>query len=176
MRFLKSPAPRKQPPIRPDGIICEAQFSPCRTWRYSLRRTWAFGPHVMVIGLNPSTADELTDDPTVRRCIRFARFWGYGGLFMMNLFGWRATDPRELRTAPDPIGVDNDRHLAEYARRASLVVYAWGNHGALGHRGDSVIKMIDAIEGIARPTCLGRTQSGHPKHPLYLKGDLVPIP
>ncbi|MEP0894347.1 DUF1643 domain-containing protein [Leptolyngbya boryana FACHB-1624] len=83
----------------------------------------------MFVGLNPSTADETHDDPTIRRCTKFAKDWGYSGLCMTNLFAYRATDPKEMIASVDSIGLENDQYLLEYAARAGIVVAAWGNHG-----------------------------------------------
>jgi hypothetical protein len=92
-----------------DGLACSAVFSPDETWRYELRRVWdPTRPSMAFVGLNPSTADARHDDPTVRRCINFAKRWGFGGLIMLNAFAFRAADPREMMAAADPVGPDND--------------------------------------------------------------------
>jgi hypothetical protein len=122
--------------------------------------------------LNPSTADERTDDPTIRRCIGFARDWGYGGVEIVNIFALRATDPRELRLARDPIGRVNDRHVREAAERSSAVVIAWGVHGALRARGAAALGLLSPR---ARLLALGWTRAGEPRHPLYLRRDVRPI-
>src|SRR3954467_13679199 len=112
-----------------------ANFSPCRTWRYELGRRWDYSrPLAMFIGLNPSTADEIEDDPTIRRCVGFAKSWGAGGLLMANIFGLRSTDPNVLYRVSDPmavIGEDNDRFLLAMSAQAEWVVAAWGVHGEL---------------------------------------------
>ncbi len=113
--------------------------------------------------LNPSTADAERDDPTIRRCAGFARSWGFGGMTVVNLFALRATDPARLRRARDPVGRDNDRHIAA-AASAGLVVVAWGVHGRLGERDRAVLALLSGC----RPGCLGTTRGGHPRHPLYL--------
>lgn len=128
----------------------------------------------MFIGLNPSTADEVNDDPTVRRCIGYARAWGYGGLIMTNVFAFRATDPNDMKAAPDPVGPNNDRWLIECARTAGLVVAAWGNDGAFQGRGRQVVEMMR--QAGVQLMCLRTTQGGAPGHPLYLPGKLRPIP
>ena len=122
--------------------------------------------------LNPSTADEQRDDPTIRRCIGFARDWGYGGLEVVNLFAFRATDPRELRHAADPVGPQNDHHLALAARRATLVVAAWGaNADARRAR-----RAMQVLSGQRRSLAhLGFTRSRQPRHPLYLPRTLLPL-
>ncbi len=146
-----------------------AQFSPCRTWRYSLWRTWDRDKgHIMFIGLNPSTADELKDDPTVRRCINYARDWGYGGIHMLNIFAYRATDPKELRSASDPIGHENNIFLQMYSACSRMVVACWGVHGTFQNRDKQVIDLLSDLY------CLGLTKNGHPKHPLYLPKNSLP--
>jgi hypothetical protein len=123
--------------------------------------------------LNPSTADAVRDDPTIRRCIGFARRWGYGGVEVVNLFAFRASDPRALRGAPDPVGEKNDRHLASVARRVDAMVVAWGVHGALAARDREVLTLLSRW---ARLLALGWTRSGSPRHPLYLRRDVRPRP
>ena len=147
-----------------------ASFSKCRTYRYALWREWAnHGPQLVVIGLNPSTADETMDDPTIRRCIGFAKREGCGRLVMLNLFGLRATDPREMLAHPDPVGPDNDGMLRmfSYASGVRAFVAAWGanQHRAHLERGRTVAAMFPGIK------CFGTTKAGHPKHPLYLRAD-----
>jgi hypothetical protein len=124
----------------------------------------------MFVGLNPSTADETTDDPTVRRCIAFARDWGYGALCMTNLFAFRATRPEDLKSAAGPVGLENDHFLLRHAARAGIVVAAWGNHGAHLGRGAQVRALLPHLH------CLRRTGTGHPAHPLYLPKTLRPVP
>lgn len=148
---------------------CGAIFSPCRKYRYSLWHWWdTTKPYVMFVGLNPSAADETLDDPTIRRCKRFAFDWGGGGLVMTNLFAIRATDPKIMLLHSNPVGVDNNYYLRELARNAAIVVAAWGVHG--GHRGrdNEVLKLIPIMHH------LGLTKSGKPKHPLYLRADTRP--
>lgn len=154
-----------------------AEFSPCRRYRYTLWRWWgglfADGHnstnYVNFICLNPSTADETNDDPTVRRCINFARAWGYDGLCVTNIFAYRATLVSDMKAQPAPVGVANDQHLARIARNAALVVCAWGQHGQFLGRSEEVLKLIDGPLHYLR---MGRTD---PWHPLYLPGDLKPI-
>src|SRR5262245_38555366 len=98
-------------------MLRSAVFSPCRKYRYSLTRIWdAERPNVMFVGLNPSTADDQVDDPTVRRCIGFARKWRFGGMIIVNLFAYRSTDPNRLQEILDPVGPENDEHIAATAR------------------------------------------------------------
>lgn len=147
-----------------------------RRYRLRLWRQWD-GSRGLVnwIMLNPSTADEEADDPTIRRCIGYARRWGFGGIVVTNLFALRATDPRELRGAPDPIGPDNDVELVAVAFAADLVVCAWGNVGRYRHRARQVVKLLHGAPGVDLH-CLRITDQGQPCHPLYLPADLDPIP
>lgn len=145
-----------------------AVFSECRQYRYSLWRRWDLGkPYALFIGLNPSTATETIDDPTIRRCKRFSRDWGYGSYVMANIFAYRATKPKEMKAQDDPIGIDNDVAIQDMARDAGIIVCAWGTHG--GHRGREhrVIHLLEAYDVY----CLGKTKAGHPKHPLYIRAD-----
>ena len=153
------------------SIKRSAVFSDCGLYRYVLRRTWDDKrPAVLVVGLNPSTADATRDDATSRVCINYAMRWGYGGLLLGNLFAWRCTDPAGLRNVPDPIGPDNDRWLRRLHRQADLVVCAWGKSGAYLDRDARVLKFLHD------PHCLTRLQDGRPGHPLYKKADLRPVP
>lgn len=149
-----------------------AVFSGCRTWRYSLWRRWADGGRLLaVIGLNPSTADETQDDPTIRRCLRFARDWGFDGLVMLNLFAFRATDPKVMKRAGNPVGPDNNEHLQQETARCQQVIAAWGAHGAFIGRGERVRQLLECDL-----FCLGTTKDGHPRHPLYLPASSRPEP
>ena len=115
--------------------------------------------------LNPSTADARRDDPTIRRCMGFARLWGYSVLEVRNLFAWRATDPRELLTAPDPTGGPRgDRELQAVAK-ADLVIAAWGARVPFARDREAL-----ALLGGCDLKCLGRTRNGQPRHPLYVRG------
>ena len=144
-----------------------ATFSDCRKYRYGLSRTWnGKKKTILFIGLNPSTANEKIDDPTIRRCINYAQNWGYGSLLMVNLFAYRATMPSELKNVKNPIGNDNDLHILELSKKADLTVAAWGNEGFLLNR-DKVVKKL-----IPNLMCLKINKSGQPAHPLYQKKDL----
>lgn len=152
-----------------------AEISPCGKYRYSLKRRWhAAQPSVNFVMLNPSTADATIDDPTVRKCIVYAKAWGYGGIVVTNLFALRATDPRELKRTPFPVGERNNDHLYTEALNAGLVVCAWGNHGDYQFRCDDVGTMLHR-HGVV-PHALRVTKKGQPEHPLYLPGDLKPQP
>ncbi|MBB3167330.1 DUF1643 domain-containing protein [Simiduia aestuariiviva] len=148
-----------------------AHLSPCRTYRYALWRTWDDNlPPVMFIGLNPSTADEQQDDPTLRRCINFAKSWGYGGVIMANLFAFRATDPAHMKQAEDPVGPQNNRWLRKLAQQSALVVAAWGNDGDYRQRATQVCQRIANLH------CLKINGSGAPGHPLYQRANCQPLP
>lgn len=146
-----------------------AVLSECGRYRYRLERRWGRGSAALFVMLNPSTADANVDDRTIRRCIGYAHRWGYPALSVVNLYAYRATDPRELWKAPDPIGPENNRHLIEAAAEAGVVVAAWGVH-AQSQRVDEVL----TLPGLSRATALALSRDGHPRHPLYLRGDLTP--
>tara|TARA_Y100001970_G_scaffold277689_1_gene382283 strand:- start:468 stop:947 length:480 start_codon:yes stop_codon:yes gene_type:complete len=147
-----------------------AKFSNCRKYRYTLWRTWDDSkPKVMFLGLNPSTADEVNNDPTVTRCINYAKVWGYGGMFMMNIFAFRTTYPVELKKAKNPIGKDNDKWIKEISLSVDKSIGAWGNDGKFLDRSKSIKNIVKNLH------CLKVNSSGEPAHPLYLKADLKPI-
>jgi len=152
-----------------------ATFSRCRRWRYLLWRCWdASKPAANFLMLNPSTADELKLDPSCTRARNYAQRWGYGSLVVTNIFGWRATDPGEMRRVKDPVGRGNDKAILQAAREAGIVICAWGNHGEHMDRARAVVALLRA-ENIALK-CLRITGIGHPAHPLYLPGSLPPQP
>ena len=146
-----------------------ADISPCGRYRYTLWRKWGPGGTCMFVGLNPSTADATLDDPTIRRCVAFARSWGYGGLMMTNLFAWRATDPRDMRAASDPVGPLNDAVLTATYFNSAVAIAAWGAHGT-HHGRDAVVRKM-----LPRLRYLRLTKDGHPGHPLYLPASLRPV-
>lgn len=137
-----------------------------------LTRIWdPTRPSLVVIGLNPSAADETKDDPTVRRCQGYARLWGFGGLVMLNLFAYRATNPADLKATGDPVGPINDAALRrETAGRRVLA--AWGVHGAYRDRAPAVLRLLAGRDVV----CLARTKAGFPRHPLYCRADWLPTP
>ena len=155
------------------NIQRSACFSSCLEYRYTLWRKWdsenVSKDYVMFIGLNPSTADEHIDDPTVRRCMRYAESWGYSKMCMTNLFAYRATDPSKMLNHVEPIGRRNDRALLAVSSRASLVIAAWGTMGNHLNRATHVRELILNL------MCLRLTKNGHPGHPLYLPKSLKPI-
>lgn len=140
----------------------KASFSEDRLYRFVLYRRWAeLGQEILFIGLNPSTADEAHNDPTVRRCINFARDWGYRGIWLGNIFAWRATYPDGLDEVYDPVGRGNSLALKGMAERCIRIVYAWGNQGQLLNRGRQVVDMLGP------GWCFGVNKNGEPTHPLY---------
>ena len=146
----------------PEYTLRSAGFSRCGRYRYWLRRIWDPAlTHCVFIGLNPSTADAREDDPTLRRCLSFARDWGYGSLLLVNLFSFRATDPRALKMASDPIGPRTDLWLRRAAAETDTVIAAWGNDGLLFGRGVRVQQRLPSLY------CLDVTALGMPRHPLY---------
>ena len=151
-------------------MISTADISPCGLYRYALTRTWDLALPVLVfIMLNPSTADWQLDDPTIRRCMGFARDNGFGGIVVVNLFAFRATDPKLMKSAAAPVGADNEAAILDAARRrrpGDVFVAAWGVHGRLNERDRAVVALLEG-EGV-EVQCLGRTKDGHPRHPLYL--------
>lgn len=151
-----------------------AQFSDCRAYRYSLTRIWGApaGRFANFIALNPSTADETANDPTVRRMIDFARRWGMDGLHVTNIFALRSTDPALLKRHGAPVGPENDLHIIERARESEIVIAAWGKHGRVNGRGPAVLQLLRANR--IKLHCLKVTGDGSPSHPLYVAADTKP--
>jgi hypothetical protein len=144
-----------------------AVYSDCERYRYMLTRTWdPSGKRALFIMLNPSTATEVQNDPTVERCERRARALGFGAFRVLNIFAWRDTDPRAMRRADDPVGPENDAAIIDSTDWADQIICAWGTHGEHLARGP-------AVEALLRQTGkplyhLGLSKAGHPKHPLYI--------
>jgi hypothetical protein len=153
----------------------DACLSECGRYRYWLTRTWdASKPPVCWIMLNPSTADARQDDPTIRRCIGFARAWGAGGIVVVNLFALRATDPGKLKEHYPVLTSEerrNDSHILAACANAGRIIAAWGCDGTLRGRDADVTKMLAQYP----VECMGVTKEGHPKHPLYLASKTVPV-
>ena len=154
-----------------------AVLSPDGLFRYSLARWWTGEDmipehHVTWIMLNPSTADDEIDDPTIRRCMAYSIAWGYQGMTVGNLYAYRTPDPHALFKAQYPIGEDNDRWLGILGASAHMIVCAWGVH-AQQYRSEQVRKFLQQF---GATYALKLTKDGFPSHQLYLKGDLVPQP
>lgn len=146
-----------------------AEISECGLYRYTLYRIWDESkPFMVFIGLNPSTADAVKNDPTITRCIKRAHNGGFGGLYMLNLFAFRATKPKDMLNAKDPIGPDNDVWLDKIIQQAGLVVAAWGDDG--NHMARSSV-IIDRYQNLH---CLLLNKSGEPRHPLYVPMSIQP--
>lgn len=151
-------------------MITGAEFSYDRKYRYALWRVWDRSkPLVMFIGLNPSTANETEPDPTITRVMNFARSWGYGGFYMMNLFGIVSSKPEILLTDPDPLG-DNDQWLDKIAVKCDRIVFCWGVFKQARSRAEDIKKRFPGAY------CLNKTKEGHPWHPLYVAANTQPIP
>jgi hypothetical protein len=153
------------------GWTGEAVFSNCGRFRYSLLRRWNDAGNAKLINfimLNPSTADEMKNDPTVERCCKRAQSLGFGRLIVTNVFASRNTDPAALYAAVDAVGPRNDAYIGDVAEKADVVVCAWGNHGVHLGRGDAVNKLLilKAKKMVYRLGAL--TQENQPRHPLYV--------
>lgn len=151
------------------GVEASALFSECRTWRYTLTRTWdRKNPLIAFVGLNPSTADETKLDNTTTKCVKWARRDGFGSYVMLNLFGLVSTLPGALKAAADPVGPDNDLWIKQTFSDASAVVFCWGTtlHNLTGPRIEVVKQLAD--EAGLNPLCPGHTKAGFPKHPCRL--------
>lgn len=149
-----------------------AVFSADKAYRYVLRRIWNTSvPPCCFIMLNPSIAGEEADDPTITRCLSFAKEWAHGGLTVGNLFAYVATDPRELRRARDPVGPENDGHIKQLHAESGVTVVAWGDGGEWLNRGRAVMQLLRTTK---KPAFLAKTTKGQPKHPLYVKAGTRP--
>ena len=154
-----------------------ATYSDCEKYRYHLTREWdPSGRRALFVMLNPSTATEVQNDPTVERCERRARALGFGAFRVTNIFAWRDTDPKKMRAAADPVGPLNDEAIEnsarDWIRDGDQIICAWGAHGDHLDRGKQVKTLLRAV---GKPLySLGVTKSGHPKHPLYIGYDRQP--
>jgi len=152
-------------------MIRRASFSRCGQYRYALWREWdSTLPQVLFIGLNPATADAEKEDNTMRRCLYYAKSWGYGSMAVGNLFAFRTTWPTELKKAPDPVGKYNDRWLGKLSVNANLVVAMWGNDGSFLGRAGKVIRRFPDLH------CFKLTAQGQPHHTRGLPNGLKPRP
>lgn len=161
----------KSAAVHHSKLMSNAIMDSSGIYRYWLLRVWDENlPHVCFCMLNPSKADAATDDPTVRRCIAFAKAWGCGSLAVVNLFAYRATCPKELKLTPDPVGLYNFHFIQFTSQQAAITVAAWGIHGGQLQQDQLVLSMLKD------PQCLGRTAAGHPKHPLYVASSTQLMP
>jgi hypothetical protein len=150
----------------------EAVYSDCERYRYLLTRIWGAGPNALFVMLNPSTATEMQNDPTVERCERRARALGFGAFRVTNIFAFRATDPRVMRAVADPVGPGNDAAIRDSVGWADRIICAWGNHGLHQERGTKVEVLLRSTG--AQLQHLGLTGQGQPRHPLYVSYDQQP--
>jgi hypothetical protein len=168
---------------RPAPVKSDALISACGKYRYWLTRTWDESKNpIAFCMLNPSTATAEVDDPTIRRCMCFARLWDAGGIVVVNLFALRATDPHELLTASHPVAEPdglapwhenlNDAWIVHKTDGLRLIA-AWGAHSSILGRDRDVLEVLGKNRRIE---CLGATKAGHPRHPLYVGGEVAPIP
>lgn len=167
-----------------DDEIRTAVISNDGLYRYQLARIWA-NPNDLALWvmLNPSTADHETDDPTIRRCRGFSKAWGHGGMVVVNLFAWRATDPQDLVHAEDPIGGQNAATVRTWLNttRVKVAVAAWGaSWRKISDRSTLGVPRLN-VEGFAEKAgrqlvCLGTTKDGSPRHPLYVAAATKPVP
>lgn len=147
-----------------------AVLSDEREYRYQLLRSWdSEKPTLAFIMLNPSTADEIKDDPTIRRCVGYAEDWGFGKLIVGNLYAYRTSDPEELNKIENPIGPKNDKYLKDICDKADKVLVAWGANEAVENREVEVAEFLDS-----ELYALNTTKHGHPNHPLYQPKDIEP--
>lgn len=155
-------------------ITRKAAFSRCNLYRYQLERRWdreSQSKRVVFIGLNPSTADHQVDDPTIRRCMGFARSWGYNVVTVVNLFAYRTPYPAELKKAIDPVGARNTRYLSRVIREADLVIACWGRDGGWWEQDKRLVNRFKD-----RLYCLAENSDGSPAHPLYQRATTKPSP
>ncbi|MBB1498714.1 DUF1643 domain-containing protein [Paracoccus sp. MC1862] len=156
------------------GVESEAVFSDCERYRYALTRAWdAALPRLVWVMLNPSTADERRNDPTIARCEARSRAMGCGAYRIVNLYAFRATYPKDLRTAVDPVGEGNDAALQDAAAWARRVICGWGMHAAPDPAQAALALFRRAG---AEPLHLGLTKAGQPRHPLHLAYTVAPQP
>jgi hypothetical protein len=154
-----------------------ANFSTDKKYRYTLWRVWNEDkPLLGFCMLNPSTANEEVNDPTVARCQRRAELWSYGGVIVTNIFALRSTDPSALKTVIDPVGPMNDVRMIGALQQCETIICGWGKHGSLNGRGNEVLESLIAFFGNNRVRALRINKDGSPAHPLYIGYDVQPIP
>lgn len=148
-----------------------ATISEDQQYRYSLARKVSDGERILLfVGLNPSTADAKLDDPTIRRCVGFAKLWGFSWLLMGNVYAFRSTDPKKLQTVENPVGSRNRNELDKMMAVSELVIAAWGNNSLTAEAKE----IADWIVKQDKTKCLGQNKNGTPKHPLYLRASTEP--
>jgi len=161
-------------------LEAKAEISTCGLYRYELTRRWVEdAKEVVYVMLNPSTADGDQDDPTIRKCVGFAHRWGFGAIKVVNLFAFRATQPKDMLAAEDPVGVANTVHLVKAFTQASMVVCAWGGTAQplVAQRSQEVVSLITQLHlPKDKFWCLGYTKLGNPRHPLMLSYTTQPTP
>ena len=154
-----------------------ATFSDNGLYRYSLWRIWEPARELMnFCMLNPSTADENDNDPTIVRCCHRAKTMGYGGLIVTNIFAYRSTDPKELKKVEDPEGMWNPSRIIEVAQMCDVTICGWGKHGTINGQGDKVLRQLLFWNGQNKIRTLKLNKDGSPAHPLYIGYDVKPIP
>jgi len=159
-----------------------AIFSECEKYRYSLWRIWDGAlPLINFCMLNPSTADENTNDPTIERCKRRAEMMGYGGIVVTNVFAYRATDPEELKKmikkSQDPVGLWNPQKIVEVSQMCDVTICGWGKYGILfNNQGGKTLGQLIFWNGKRKVRALRINKDGSPAHPLYIGYDVKPIP
>jgi len=153
-----------------------AVISDCGRYRYLLSRWWGPRPRILFVMLNPSTANALKDDNTIKRCIQFAMDWGYDGFDVVNLYALRSKNPKALLVEAEPVGPENDAFIRDAVRRCPVVVCAWSSHKAVKARREPVLRILR--DAGVKPMCLklAKKGKGEPWHPLYLRSDLRPFP
>ena len=159
-----------------DAIYSNAVLSPDGVYRYCLVRRWEIhiedGDTLLWVMLNPSTADATEDDATIRKITKFSKAWGYSALAVVNVFGYRATDPRILLTVDDPVGSDNLAWIESWVAATDRTICAWG--ASFPKAMEPHVQAVSVALRDRGAMCMGRTKAGHPRHPLYLKDDTVP--
>ena len=152
-------------------ITSDAEISSCKTYRYFLQRTWDINNEMMTfIMLNPSKADALKDDPTIRKCVMLAKKENCSGIYVINLFALRSSQPKDLYIHNNPVGPDNDYWIDEITKKSKIIVVAWGNDGNLLNRDIEVCEKLKSL-GL-NLYCLGLNKNGSPKHPLARNIDI----
>ncbi|MDO8459475.1 MAG: DUF1643 domain-containing protein [Nanoarchaeota archaeon] len=160
----------KKSHIDENGVTSEAIYSDCEKYRYTLSRTWDNKlDGILFIGLNPSTATELKNDPTVTRMINYAKAWNFGSITVCNAFAFRSTFPKDLKKTEEPVGEENDKYIMNEAQKSKMIMAAWGNHAQYLGRSKQILSSLGTVHH------LGITKQGEPRHPLYLKSNLKPI-